>query len=212
MNEEKNVINTKENEDEISDEVINHILEDKTRHMDIINLQGDYDKAVCHLQATQVYKKEYIENLKDIKFCDDCLNPIPDENYKEAKYEYCTDIRNLADLGTGVFLYFVYMRFICVVLILCFGVVGIINMYLNRSYFKEIRSICENKFYSLDNAYFTGNVTEICEKSMTNKKYKNITNSLGKLVLVEDVGKFDFLYQLNFENLSKFLLKNNTKK
>lgn len=49
---------------EISEEIINEILGDKERHLDVLNLPAKYDKAVCHLKATQVYMKSYIDNLE----------------------------------------------------------------------------------------------------------------------------------------------------
>lgn len=49
---------------EITDKIINEILEDKERHLDVSNLPANYDKAVCHLKATQFYMKEHFDNLE----------------------------------------------------------------------------------------------------------------------------------------------------
>jgi hypothetical protein len=49
---------------EITEEIINEILTDKERHLDVLNMPAKYEKALCHLKATQIYTKSYIENLE----------------------------------------------------------------------------------------------------------------------------------------------------
>lgn len=43
------------NKIEVNDQLVNEILQDKERHVDILSYPAEYDKAVNHLKACQFY-------------------------------------------------------------------------------------------------------------------------------------------------------------
>lgn len=125
-------------------DIILQILEDKERHMDLLSRPANFDKAMNHFKATQFFKKEFIENQENIQFCDDCLNPIPveDKDHVAEKNNFCIDTKNLAELGTGVYLYFHFIKFIFFNCLLIFGIVAIAEIILGVEYIKHIGNFC----------------------------------------------------------------------
>ena len=174
----------------ITEEIILNILADKERHLDPLSLQADLDKAKHHFKASQFYPKKYFEKQEgiiffkltssDILFCDDCLNPIPQEE-NAPKLPYCTDTKELAELGTGVFLYFFFMKFVFFMCFIMFGIVSISEIYVTRKYNHEMEYYCNVIRYN-----YTNNTYDICTAW-------NKTDN-------------DWLYSMNFDNISKIKL------
>lgn len=51
-------IDTELNQIEITDDLVNQILADKERHIDVLNRPANYEQALVHLKASQYYDKE----------------------------------------------------------------------------------------------------------------------------------------------------------
>ena len=168
---------------ELNDDVYNQILEDKEKHVDYLSLPGNYQKALCHFKATQFYNKAYFEQQTQILFCDDCLNPIPEESItkKPDKYPFCTSTKNVAELGTGVYLYFYFIKFIFFMCVLIFGVVAMAQILVINHYNSQVGNYC----YS--NLILTNNTIEVCDDF----RKSNSTSNL--------------LYSMSFDNLCKLL-------
>lgn len=188
---------------EVTDELVEEILADKERHFDLLSLPADYQKAVDHFKATQFYNKDKMKtneeskkniilklktfffiNFTDQLFCDDCLNPIPQEE-NPPKLPICTDNKNLTELGTGVYLYFFFLKFIFVNLFLLFGCISVVEMYLAFKYNTQVEKYCDT------NIFVTSNSKEVCDKFTSSNK--------------------DFLYQMSFENIRIYQLIVNNK-
>lgn len=178
--------NIKESQEDA--DVIQQILEDKERHIDLLNKPANFDKAMNHFKATQFYKKEFIENQENIQFCDDCLNPIPVEvkDHVAEKNNFCIDTKNLAELGTGVYLYFHFIRFIFFNCLLIFGIVAVAEIILGVEYIKHIGEFCENTTPNLLTYSNSTIMEEYCGNYTTN--FKNY-----------------FFMRSNFEVISKLI-------
>jgi hypothetical protein len=73
--------------------------------------------------------------------------------------------------------------------LLLFGVVSVAEIYIARKFNKEIEKICEVNYYNKNlTTMFYNNYTTICND------FNNKTDN-------------DWLYSMNFENLSKFYIK-----
>ena len=115
-------------------------------------------------------------------FCDDCLNSLPPnpEYYYKQKYGYCTTSKHLASFGTGIYLYFYYIKFIIYMCLLILGVEAIYAIVIARKYNQEVANYCQ-----LELSY-TSNSSTVCEE------YNSVFH--------------DWLYSMNFENLSNVYL------
>lgn len=172
-NDIENVINNTE----ITKELIEKILNDKEKHSDVLSLQANYKKAKDHFYANQFFQKEVFENNDNILFCDDCLNPIPpiSETNKPRKYPLCSDTKNLAELGTGVYLYFYFIKFIFFMCALIFGITAVSGIIVAEQYHKQVKNYCNNNYDIASNS------KAVCDDY-------NLTDD-------------DWLYSMNFENL-----------
>jgi hypothetical protein len=104
------------------------------------------------------------------------LNPIPNCT-NPVKYGICSDIKNLTELGTGVYLYFVFLKFLILVCILMFLNVGIVAILMAGYYNDNLKGFCENP----DHSSLSPTAADVCDR-------------------FSNIGK-DFLYNMNFENL-----------
>ena len=115
----------------------------------------------------------------DILFCDDCLNSIPPdpEHYYKQKYSYCTTSKHLASFGTGIYLYFYYIKFIIYMCLIILGVVAIETIIVARMYNNQITNYCNM------NLNYSPNSSDVC------REFKLTLN--------------DWLYAMNYENIGK---------
>jgi len=169
----------------ITEDIYNQILEDKEKYTDYNSLPGNFKKAHAHFKACQFYKKSYFDKIENIKFCDDCLNPIPDEDEaaKPEKYPFCTPKKSIAELGTGVFLYFYFIQFIFFICVLLMGIVAYVQIFISSKYHNEMVSYCSY--------YARTNDTEICQN------FQNVT-----------VNNTDWIYQMSYQNMGKYITFN----
>lgn len=213
----------------VTDELINQILQDSDEFIDILNRPGNFKKAMNHFKASQLYKSSYFDNKQNIQFCDDCLNPIPDENdnKKPEKYPICTSMKSVAELGIGVYLYFYFIKFIFFICCLIFGVVAIVEIYLSKSYNSQLQGYCLSKnmteksniglevcsnFLKRDynSTFYIMNIENIREyKKIVNDKYEYLVNdtmvnlNLIHLVCMCIMFVLNNIYLILFSNLDK---------
>jgi hypothetical protein len=106
------------------------------------------------------------------------MQKVPnDEN--PPKYNPCSDDREFSFLGNGVYFYLFYIKFL---VFMCFVVLGIssaVELHLSRKFNNELEYYCK-----------IANLTKTINSNETCSKFNNATNN--------------WLYSMNFENISKF--------
>lgn len=130
--------NDKEKEKEKEDEVKVYNL-----NIDLIDQKGDLNKAIDHMNANKIYDYSKLDH-NNINLCDDCYSPIPDKT-NIPYFSYCTDTKNFSIFGTGVYLYFSFIKYQILVLLLLSIVVSIPQITFSREYSIEISRYCMNQ-------------------------------------------------------------------
>ncbi len=100
-----------------------------TKASDFINKPASLFKAKEHQLATFIYD---LDDLKqdNLQFCDDCLNPIPDDP-KKYKFPLCFDNKDVSEHGIGLTLYFEYIK---VIAFIC--LIGVLSTFSSSLYFR----------------------------------------------------------------------------
>lgn len=160
---------------EVNDELIETILSEHQSFLDFSNLPADLEKAKTHLLACQVYDLGE-KNNENIKFCDDCLNVIPEEPYK--RYSLCSDNKNLIELGIGVYLYFFFIKYLILVCFLLMILNSLPTMLITLYYYSDLDKFCENPTK-------TEEILNIC-----------------KIFILNENNSF---YMMSFENIKSYL-------
>ena len=104
------------------------------------------------------------------------MNPIPSVPNPE-KHGICSDIKNLTELGTGVYLYFVFLKFLILVCVLIFLNVAVVAITIS--------------------GYYNNNLTNFCD----NPNHKSLSPTAEAACDRFINSGHDFLYKMNFENL-----------
>lgn len=163
------------NELEINDELVESILNENQNFLDFSNLPADLEKAKTHLLASQVY--DFGDKINEnVKFCDDCLNIIPEEPIK--RYTLCSDNKNLIELGIGVYLYFFFIKYLILICFILLLLDSLPSMLITLYYYSDLKEYCQNP---KDNE----EILKIC-----------------KIFILNENNSF---YMMSFENIKSYL-------
>lgn len=97
-------------------------------------------KAIEHLKASQIYDIELLDKCH-IQYCDDCLNPIPN-NPEKSRFDLFFDNKKISQHGIGLSLYFEYMISIVFILILGCLSTFIVSCYFYSIQYHEVNEYC----------------------------------------------------------------------
>ena len=138
---------------EASTELIKQILSDKEKHSDYSNQLASLELAEVHQKASKVFDASKLPPSEEMKFCDDCLNLIPPTD-DIPKFDLGVEIKELCQLGTGVYFYFFFLKYIFVILMFLFAGVSLFTVSMTVGYNKELIAYCKagNKIIIEENA------------------------------------------------------------
>jgi hypothetical protein len=151
--------------------------------LDYLDDPANIKKAMLHgrcQRALKVISTElegiYVTNI-DVECCDDCFLPEPTKG-KVEPFRLCDKMISFGHLGTGIFFYFFYLKFLILVLCIVGGMITIPAIMISRHYNTEMMSYCN---------------------SNTTKTYPKVCNDF----LAKDN---DWLYSMNCDNLKFYTL------
>lgn len=142
-----NNMNKPGSQEDLNSKKETELVKNSELFIDKLEEEGQIKLAQEHGEAAKISHIVKAENLKDVKFCPDCIKPRVDEK-NVKRYQYCeADPKDFVDnYGSGIYFFFFFLQFLIFVLI-CFAVVGSVPfMWYSNKYFKEIRKFC-NEYY-----------------------------------------------------------------
>ena len=119
-----------DNEDENEDE---NLIED------LLDLPGTIEKAKIHGNSKKIlYVKKKNIGTKMVVFCNDCFLPQETEGIVE-KFHYCTPPKKLYLCGYGLYLFFIFEKYIiinylCLIITCSIPYILVCNVYANKLY------------------------------------------------------------------------------
>ena len=103
--------------------------------------------AEIHCQANRPLKK-IKEFTGTVKFCQCCYNPMKDQIHV-TNFNYCDSTDEFAEFGTGISLYFFYLKYAIIILLFSFFVLALPSLLISKLCTEEIIGICD-KIYARD--------------------------------------------------------------
>ena len=116
---------------------------------DMLDLPGTIEKAKIHGNAKKVLKnpKRFPSN-KLVVFCNDCFLPQETEGVVE-KYSFSVDPKNLSTCGVGLYLFFIFQKYLIVNLICLFITCSLPYIIICNNYANHLFKYC-TEFYVKD--------------------------------------------------------------
>ena len=149
MNNEEGMKKKEEEEDKEKLESLEE--EDETEDLleDMLDLPGTIQKAKLHGNAKKVLKvPNKFPSDKLVVFCNDCFLPQETEGVVE-KYPFSVDPKNLSTCGVGLYLFFVFQKYLIVNLICMFITCSLPYILICNNYANLLFKYC-TEFYVED--------------------------------------------------------------
>ena len=125
--------------------------------------KGQIEIAIMHRLANKPLREIKIENKNfnaPIEYCPCCGLPVKKKGYLEP-FKITDDPDDFSNCSIEVSLYFVFIKFIILVMLISSIFIGLINIYYSNDYAKEMAKACD--IYNQTEYLMNINYTEECK-------------------------------------------------